>query len=200
MEKVGNPEVLVSLQAATDQTHSLLQLLDALLDIASAEAQRGDLKGLGDISLSEVSRSICELYAASAEEAGLKLICEIEDNVTMRADAMQISRLLVNLLDNAFKYGASGEFIRLKVSCGPVIEIEDDGPGVAKADRTRVFERYGRGVADHSRRGHGLGLALTRAIAARYGLSVRLEDGASGGARFIVAPEATTSNATGQTS
>lgn len=200
MGNVVSPDVLASLQAASDQTHSLLQLLDALLDIASAEAQRGDLKGLGDISLSEVSRSICELYAASAEEAGLKLICEIEDDVTMRADAMQISRLLVNLLDNAFKYGASGEFIRLKVSSGPAIEIEDDGPGVAKADRIRIFERYGRGGADHSRRGHGLGLALTRAIAARYGLGLRLEDGTSGGARFIVAPEATDLNVTGKTS
>jgi len=188
MDQADTPERLAPLQAAKAQTRSLIRLLDALLDIASAEAQRGDLKGLEEISLSEVARSISELYAASAEEAGVQMICEIQDEVSMRADAMQMSRLLVNLLDNAFKYGASGAFIRLSVSQGPIIHVEDDGPGVAEADRVHIFERYRR-CAGHNLRGHGLGLPLVKAIAARYGLGIRVEPGERGGARFVVAPE-----------
>ncbi len=187
MELAGNPELLIPLQAASAQTRSMLKLLDALLDIASAEAQRGDIKGLEYISLSEVARSISELYAASAEEAGVRLICEIDDEVRLQADAMQISRLLVNLLDNAFKYGASGAFIRLRVAQGPVIVVEDDGPGISESNRTRIFERYRRS-GDGSRKGHGLGLALVKAIAERYGLVIHVETGEYGGARFVVAP------------
>lgn len=188
IEQADRPELVASLQAASARTQSMVRLLDALLDIASAEAQRGDLKGLDNISLSEVARSISELYAASAEAAGVDLVCEIEGEVFLRADAMQMSRLMVNLLDNAFKYGASGTFIKLKVAAGPVIVVEDDGPGIPEAARPKIFERYQRGV-DRGRQGHGLGLALVQAIAARYGLGARLEAGDGGGARFVVAPE-----------
>jgi signal transduction histidine kinase len=187
MELAEKPELLIPLQAARAQVRSMLTLLDALLDIASAEAQRGDIKGLEYISLSEVARSISELYAASAEEAGVRLICEIDDEVRLQADAMQMSRLLVNLLDNAFKYGASGAFIRLSVAHGPIIIVEDDGPGIPESNRTHIFERYRRS-GDGSRKGHGLGLALVKAIAERHGLVTHVETGENGGARFVVVP------------
>lgn len=185
IEQAHIAELLTPLHEASAQTRVLLQLLDALLDIASAEAQRGDLSGVSDINLSEVARSILELYAASAEEAGIELICDIEDGVMMRADAMQISRLLVNLLDNAFKYGIGGAFIRLKIAHGPLIMVEDDGPGIAQAEREMIFERYKRGAA-RNHKGHGLGLALVKAIAQRYGLHIVLDQDRQKGASFII--------------
>jgi signal transduction histidine kinase len=191
LECSDDPAVTAPLHAAGAQIRDLLRLLDALLDIASAEAQRGDLSGLGVIDLSAVARSIGELYAASAEEARLELRLDIEDSVMVRADAMQMSRLIVNLLDNAFKYGRDGRFIALSLRVGPVIAVEDDGPGIADADLDRVLTRYGR-AGDNGQKGHGLGLPLVRAIAARHGLGLQVMSGETSGARFQVAPPAIT--------
>lgn len=195
-----HPIISQNLDAAQTQIKSLLRLLDALLDIASAEAQAGNLQNLGEINLSNVARSLSELYTASAEEAGIDFICDIQDNVVMRADAMQMSRLLVNLFDNAFKYGSSGKNIHFTLTSGPYITIEDKGPGIADQDKITVFERYRRATSTRTK-GHGLGLALVKAIAMRHGLSIRVEDAQNHdtsnpqdyaknrGARFILSPE-----------
>ncbi len=188
IEQSLDPAVVSTLQAAQDQVKSLLRLLDALLDIASAEAQRGDVRSLGEINLSEVARSLVDLYTPSIEDAGLALVTDIADEVLVRADAMQMSRLLVNLFDNAIKYaGSTGSTLRFSVKTGPVIVFEDDGPGIAEVDRSRIFGRYQRGSDG---KGHGLGLALVAAIAARHTMTVRIESAGTGtGARFVVAPK-----------
>ena len=180
--------VTAPLEAASGRIRDLLRLLDALLDIASAEAQRGDLSALGWIDLSAVARSIGDLYAASAEVAGLEFQLDIDDGVMCRADAMQMSRLIVNLLDNAFKYGRGGRFVRLSLQEGPVITVSDDGPGIAADDLEHVLTRYGR-AGDTAQKGHGLGLALVRAIAARHGLALNVTSAEGSGAIFRVAPQ-----------
>jgi signal transduction histidine kinase len=183
--------VLDNLFVAQSEVRNLLRLLDALLDIAAAEAQRGDLRTLGRVNLTEIAYSLSELYAPSAEDLGVSLVSAIAPDVTVQADAMQVTRLLVNLLDNALKYGAAGKVIRLSVTAGPVIVVEDDGPGLAPEDRERIFQRYQRATRG-AEKGHGLGLALVRAIAERHGWAIHVEDAQRGranrGARFIVRP------------
>ncbi len=193
LELSRDPAVNAHLEAAQSQVKALLRLLDALLDIASAEAQRGDLRALGEIDLSKVAVSLADLYAPSIEEAGLTLLCDIDDDVIMRADAMQMSRLLVNLFDNALKYGAAaGGVLYFAIKPGPIITVADQGPGIAEIDRLRIFERYRRS-GDTGGRGHGLGLALVAAIASRHRLTVAVEDTRPGevnkGARFVIRPE-----------
>jgi signal transduction histidine kinase len=100
---------------------------------------------------------------------------------------MQMMRLMSNLLDNAFRHAPLGGTVCLALSAGPRIRVEDDGPGIPRAERERVFERYVQ-LDQGEGRGHGLGLALARAIAGRHGLSIRIED-AGPGARFIVEPD-----------
>lgn len=190
IDRTLDPEVTASLGRARSQVRSLLALFDSLLDIAAAQALRGDLRGLGEIDLSEVAQSVAELYGPSAEEAGLDFVADIAPGVVMRGDAMQMTRLLVNLLDNAFKYGAAGGRIGLSVAGGPRIVVDDAGPGVAPEDRARVFDRYVR-AGGSAESGHGLGLSLVRAIAERHDLAVSIED-AGPGARFVVAPETAT--------
>jgi len=188
LEQTDDATVTAPLEAASGRIRNLLRLLDALLDIASAEAQRGDLSALGLIDLSAVARSIGDLYAASAEEAGLDLRVDIDDGIMGRADAMQMSRLMVNLLDNAFKYGRGGRFVRLSLQEGPIITVSDDGPGIAADDLEHVLTRYGR-AGDATQKGHGLGLALVRAIAARHGLALHVTSVEGSGATFRVAPQ-----------
>lgn len=194
LARIDDPAAIASLEQAQDQVRHTLRLLDDLLDIASAQAQRGDMRGITEVDLSELARGMCDLYSASAEDAGMTLESHIDDGIVVRANAMQLSRMLVNLFDNALKYGVSGKTLRFSLRPGPVMTLEDEGPGVADADKTRIFERYQR-AAGSTAKGHGLGLALVAAIAARHNLAVRVEDthpdtvSIGKGAKFIVAPE-----------
>jgi signal transduction histidine kinase len=97
--------------------------------------------------------------------------------------------MLRNLLDNAARHAAS-EVTAQAGACGEnaVIHIDDDGPGIAAADRIRVFDRFVRLDADRSRSagGPGLGLAIVREIVAAQHGNVAITDRPGGGTRVTV--------------
>jgi signal transduction histidine kinase len=170
-----------------EDIRGITTLLDSLLDIASAESRRGELAGLSEIDLSEIVTSLADLYEGSAEDAELTLETHITPGVKMLGERMQITRLLSNLLDNAIKYVPEGGRIRMSLTDGPRIVIEDNGPGIPQNQRERIFERFVRATVPGEHPGHGLGLALSRAIAERHGLVLRLGD-VPLGAQFILEP------------
>ena len=178
------PEVAAQLDRARADIRAIVTMFDALLDIALAESAAAN-GAASQIDLSRLATDVAELYAASAEETGIDFSTRIASDVLMTGDAMQMTRLIANLLDNALKYVRPGGHIRLTLAAGPCLTIEDDGPGVPAADRERIFERFHR--ASPTGNGHGLGLALVSVIAARHALVARVEDAAPG-ARFVVAP------------
>ncbi|KZY26598.1 hypothetical protein A3726_25385 [Erythrobacter sp. HI0037] len=133
--------------------------------------------------MSALVTNLCELYADSAEDAGLALQWEVQPGVVFDGDEAQLGRLLANLLDNALKYVPAGGTIRVALSDGPVLVVADDGPGIAEADRTRIFERFQRGPdvkAGEERPGAGLGLALASAIAQRHSMILECLPSATG--------------------
>ena len=96
----------------------------------------------------------------------------------MRGEAMALTRLTANLLDNAIKHVPAGTRVRRIVGAGPIIAVEDNGTGVAPHDREPIFRRFHRASEESS--GHRLGLALVRVIAAQHGLTARVEDARPG--------------------
>jgi signal transduction histidine kinase len=187
MESTSDEALLRTLEQSRAEIRGVVRLLDSLLDIAGTQAMRGDLRGLAEVDLSDIAESLADLYGASAEELGIGFHARIAPGVRGRADSMEMTRLMSNLLDNAFKYVPCGGSVVLEMAHGPRIVVQDDGPGIPLADRERVFERYVR--LDGARGGgHGLGLSLARAIAERHDLSLHVEDAAPG-ARFVLQPE-----------
>ncbi|WP_298401018.1 HAMP domain-containing sensor histidine kinase [Sphingobium sp.] len=187
MESTTDEALLRTLEQSRGEIRGVVRLLDSLLDIAITQAMRGDLRGLAIVDLSDIAESLADLYGASAEELGIGFHARITPGVHFRADPMQMTRIMSNLLDNAFKYVPSGGSVLLELSPGPRITVQDDGPGIPPVDRERVFDRYVR--LDGARGGgHGLGLSLARAIAERHALSLHVEDAAPG-ARFVIQPE-----------
>ena len=190
MPEGSDPAVL---DKCRQDIRSVVKMLDSLLDIASSEARVGDITGLKDVDLSSLASDLVDLYAGSAEDAGITMRHFIEPGVHVMGEPMQLTRLISNLLDNALKYVPRGGQVTLSVSQGPVIEVRDDGPGVEPALRPTVFERFRSGSNPQGtltgQTSHGLGLALARAIALRHGLGIALVDSVVG-AHFVIKPHA----------
>jgi len=187
MERTGDEGLLRTLGRSRDEIRSVVRLLDSLLDNAGTQALRGDRRGLADVDLSEIADNLADLYGASAEDLGIAFHAMVAPGISFRADPMQITRLLSNLLDNAFKYVPRGGSVLLSLAPGPLIIVQDNGRGIPADARELVFDRYVR-LDPSPGSGHGLGLALARAIAERHGLTIHVEDAAPG-ARFVVQPE-----------
>lgn len=187
--KTPDPETTERLIDARSEIRRVVATLESLLDIAHSEADVGNPRGLEDVDLTGLATRIADLYGASAEDTGHHFLLEAEEGVTMLGDEIQLSRLITNLLDNAFKYVPAGGTVRLIVRHGPHVIVADDGPGIPEEFRETVFRRFGRGAEDgnHDSRGAGLGLALARAIAIRHDMELRLAPSTMG-ARFEMRP------------
>ena len=102
-------------------------------------------------------------------------------------DKLRLERILANLLDNARHHGGGPTRISIEPDKKSLLLIvEDSGPGVARGERQRIFERFARGTAARHRVGTGLGLALVAEHAHALGGEAWVEDKAGGGARFVV--------------
>ena len=177
-------ETAKRLLEARGEIRRLVGTLESLLDIAASKAHQGDRHGLKPLNLSAMVERICELYQDSAEESGHAFTWRITPGIKLEGEESQLGRLVTNLLDNAFKYVPEGGRVTLTLDPGPVLMVEDDGPGVPEAERERIFERFYRSEGQRGNlSGSGLGLALARAIAERHRLTLVLEPAASG-ARF----------------
>ena len=177
-----HPGLADETQQARDQIVTLTTLLDSLLDIAASEARRGDRRGFTSFDLSALVEGLGDLYRPSLEDAGLRFTVAIEPAIVFTGNSMDFQRMISNLLDNAVRHVPAGHSVRLELARGPAITVSDDGPGIVPALQPRLFDRFTRSEGG----GHGLGLALVRAIAEQHGLSITFS--ATAGTSFIIAP------------
>ncbi|GAA4224886.1 HAMP domain-containing sensor histidine kinase [Actinomadura meridiana] len=176
------PETLRAILSNTDR---LTAVVDDLLALARLEADRNfprELVDLTELTDQEVLRRPLRTQVTVLAEGA----------VTVHGGRGELARLLTNLIDNADRHAASEVTVILRTE-GPsaaVIEIIDDGTGIAPEDRERVFERFAR-LAEGRHRdagGTGLGLAISRDIAVAHRGTLFLTDRLDGapGARFVV--------------
>ncbi|WP_196259195.1 sensor histidine kinase [Pelagibacterium limicola] len=181
----------LALETTIAESDQLIRTFNALLLIARAEA--GTPTGaLSETDISEVVADVAELYAPVAEDAGITLTADVAPAITMRANRELIGQALVNLVENAIKYGAESEggggtvTLSAKREAGDiVIEVADTGPGIPPADRQRVFERFARLESSRTEPGAGLGLSLVSAVVRLHGGTVHFEDNAPGAKAVI---------------
>ena len=153
-----------------------------------AATSGGVLLGQAPVALAPI---VSELRVALLKVYGNKDLL-FENAVTAGAqfigDRNDLTELLGNLLDNACKWAKSRVRIAAEVDVRAGsrtalgIVIEDDGPGIAAADRAKVLERGGR--ADEATPGYGIGLSMVHDTVALYGGTMRIDSSKDGGARF----------------
>jgi len=108
-------------------------------------------------------------------------------------DRNLLASATANLVDNALKYAGSGATVRIKTTNERdtvLIVVQDDGPGIPAAERSRVVDRFYRLDQSRSRPGNGLGLSIVSAIASLHWGTLCLEDAAPGLLARIVLPRA----------
>jgi len=154
-----------------------IRMFDSLLDISRAEADAGTGGGLVPVDLSATALEVWDLYDPLAEDKGLLTEAKITPNLTILGDRNLIAQVLSNLLDNAIKYCAPGDRLTLQITPEDdriLMRVTDTGPGLPDALKPEAFDRFTRAERDRATPGHGLGLALVRAIAARHGARLTL--------------------------
>jgi signal transduction histidine kinase len=181
-----------TIRFAIQQVDDLIQMLDRLLQIAEAEsgARR---QSFALVSLGSVISDVVELYDATAEDEGITLVSEIEGQPVTLGDKNLLTSAIVNLIDNALKYAGSGATVRVQARQERdtvSIVVQDDGPGIPAAERSRVVERFYRLDQSRSLPGNGLGLSIVTAIASLHWGRLDLQDAAPGLIARIVLPRA----------
>lgn len=132
--------------------------------------------------------SLVETIMDEAAETGADSAAEVSDRVVVDGDPVALRRLITNLVDNALKFGSSARGRVFTENGMAVVEIEDNGPGIAEDQIERAFEPFHRLETSRSRDtgGIGLGLAVVRAIARGHGGDVQLKPRKEGGLRAQV--------------
>lgn len=157
-----------------DESDQLIRTFNALLMISRVEAGSA-VAEMNPLDLSQIARDAEELYEPVAEEAGVSLSAQIADDIKITGNRELIGQAISNLLDNAIKYAGDAAtdptvVITLeKGKGGPVLRVDDNGPGIPEAKREEVVKRFVRLDESRSKPGTGLGLSLVKAIMGLHG-------------------------------
>jgi two-component system sensor histidine kinase KdpD len=181
IDEADRAELLATILDASDRLDHLVgNLLDLSRLQAGAAQPEPSLLELEDLVMSALD----ELGADGRRIE----VAFSDESPSVRADAHQIQRVLVNLLENALKYSPEDEAVHVNVAATPaeaVVRVIDHGPGVTVEERERIFEPFHRGSRG-DRPGAGLGLAIARGFAEANGGRVWVESRSGQGATFVL--------------
>lgn len=175
------------LEVIVRESERLTRLVDNVLDFGRLERGRRKF----NLEARDVNEllSVAEAQRPRVEAAGLTLMVRSAPMPVMRTfDLDAVGQVLVNLIDNAVKYAASGKMVEVSVSERGEITVADRGPGIAAKHRSRIFERFYR--CDDSitakSSGSGLGLSIASRLMAGMGGELVFAPRAGGGAVFTI--------------
>jgi signal transduction histidine kinase len=179
-----------SLRIIDQEARRLTYLVENVLAFANAERRSGRISP-APLELAREVRDAVDSFAplARARRATLRLF--VDESLVVVADAHALRQILLNLLDNAVKYGPVGQTMivgAMPVGTAVRLWIDDQGPGIPEGERKRVWEPYvrlGREV-EGGTGGSGIGLSVVRDLVAQHGGRVWMEQAPTGGARAVL--------------
>jgi signal transduction histidine kinase len=164
-----------------------IHLVEQLLALARSEPQEAPMD-LENVDLSAAAAEGIKDTHDLALARNIDLGLDATPGLFIRGNREALRTLVRNLVDNAVRYTPPGGTVQVRcrsVAPDAVLEVSDTGPGIAAADRERVFDRFYRRAAAQEG-GTGLGLAIVKAIAERHGARIDLGEAAGGGLHVSV--------------
>jgi signal transduction histidine kinase len=189
----GSDTLKAQIETIIEEVEVLSRLCGRLLFLARIDQEAGDPRLFDEsVDLNEVVSEVLEQITPLAHEHGVELRRGVTSEVQVRGSRSLLVEVLLNLLHNALHATPEGGAVSVSIETdnGTVqLSVEDEGPGVPKAQREMIFQRFYRipqastGPMDD---GSGLGLAIVRGIAHAHGGRVELVDAPGGGSIFRV--------------
>jgi signal transduction histidine kinase len=173
-------------ETVRDSGIALLEIINELLDLSKIEAGRLELAE-DAFDPREVVEQTVDLLSWKAESKGLKLLWDVEQKVpsNLVGDAGRLRQVLTNLAGNSIKFTPSGH-VSIRVSFDNSLlrfSVTDTGPGIAKEQQTRLFERFEQ-MHNGRQNGTGLGLAISKELAQRMGGGIGVVSDTGQGSTF----------------
>lgn len=173
MRQSSREEIQRSLEQLAKSSESATRLVNQLLALARAENDSPQTASLALLDVRRLARDTVHDWFPTALSRDIDLGFEEDaQSPSVLGNATMLREMLNNLIDNALRYTQHGGHVTIRVRSDPersqvLLEVEDNGPGIAPAERAHVFERFYR-VLGTEVEGSGLGLAIVREIAQRH--------------------------------
>lgn len=183
-------ERMRSIEIIDQEARRLSALVDNVLLFSRAERRAVRLERRPE-DLAALMREVVDGFQPLAAARQMTVRLRADDGVIASVDRGAIRQVLLNLLDNAVKYGPAGQTIDValsRIDGMARITVQDQGPGIPPRERGRIFAPFVRlqRDAESAIAGSGIGLSVVAQLAALHGGRARVEDATGGGARFIV--------------
>ena len=179
-------ETRAALESIHTQAARMAALLSQLLMLARADKGRQVVQR-EPVDLSELVEMVAETEAEQAEARNITVQTELEPGVMVQGDETLLMRLLINLTENAIRYGRPGGQVKLTLrrQDGEAVgTVEDDGIGIAPEDLDKIWQRFWQADPARSGGGAGLGLSMVRWIAGAHGGRVTVQSEPGKGSIF----------------
>jgi heavy metal sensor kinase len=190
LDKSLSKNVRETIYSLIEETENLSRIVQCLLSLSRLDAGSAQMERIR-LNLADLVSTTTNQMAPLADEKHVTLTAPAQARVEVLGDRVRLKQVVVNLLDNAIKYTPEGGTVTVGVNVsdrGAQLEVADTGPGLSDNELPHVFDRFFRadGIRLGTIEGAGLGLAIVRAICTAHGGSVKAENNAKGGCRFIV--------------
>lgn len=167
----------------------LSELVENVLQFARLD-QRKEHLTFATVDLRQEAEDAAVSLAPIAAAHAATIVNEVPPGALAWADRGAVRRIILNLLDNALKYGPAGQTISIAAAAETgriLLRVDDQGPGVPAGARETIFRAFERhAVGPSSPTGSGIGLTIVRELVSALGGTVHVEDRPGGGARFVV--------------
>ncbi|MDQ6769792.1 MAG: HAMP domain-containing histidine kinase [Gemmatimonadota bacterium] len=176
-----------SLEIVERETHRLIALSNSVLAAAKPQLQLRSTP----VDVANVAQTAADFFAPLAEARKMRIDLDVAQPAIARGDPGAIRQILINVLDNAAKYGPVGQTITIGVRKEEKIVrlwVDDSGPGIPVSERDNVWKPFFRvgGTVDDSTGGAGLGLSIVRDLATAMDADAQLSPTPTGGTRFTL--------------
>ena len=187
-EDIPRDSLIPKLQLVNQQIVRLSLLIENLMDFSRITAGRLRLKVESGVNLTQIITEVTRFYHSEFENAHRELQLDLQPDVIGTWDAMRLGQIVTNLISNGLKYGGKNP---VKVALHATekqatLQVIDHGIGIAEGQVNRIFNRFERAVPEHSYKGLGLGLWITRQIVEALGGKISVKSKLGQGTEFTV--------------